>query len=84
MGAEERQILFLDKSGVVVRNIPLDSYRAGDIQQAREELAQQMNMSPESIGTKITGLRHGRRGMGSLMSIQLIDDKAVRDFFGIT
>ena len=84
MGAEERQILFIDSTGTVIHNLPLDFYSAGDIREAREALAKKLNLNPDDIRTRVTGLRHGKAGKDSSICVRLIDRKTLRDFFGST
>jgi hypothetical protein len=83
VGAKERQIRFIHTNGMVVHDVSLDSYRPGDIQETRKVLAQQMNCSAEDIRVKITGIRHGKAKKAPSVRSQLIDGKALRDFFSL-
>jgi hypothetical protein len=81
VGAQERQIRFIHTNGTLIHDVSLDSYLPGDIQETRETLAKEMNCSVEDIRVKITGIRRGKAKKASSVCSQLIDGKALRDFF---
>jgi hypothetical protein len=81
MGTEAREILFIDNNGTMIHRLPLDSYVAGNIQATKESLAKELGLSPDDIRAKIKGIQRGRSRKGSLLRVQLLDTKAVRDFF---